>query len=261
VSLSWPAGANATSYRIERRTTPGGTFAPIATAVNGTSYVDSAGLVANTGYEYQVRSENSTANSGFTVSNQVTTTTPTVALFETADINSVPTGSTAIVTEGSAYDMTAGGVDLYGTKDGFRFTYKSVTGDFDVKSQITSMTNASSGTAKAGLMARATLGSTSINAISEATVAGQYRLGYRSVTGDVTTLVKKGTPAYPNVWVRLTRVGNLFTAYYGTDGTNWTTTGSVTLANMPSTVFLGMALSANNTSNTVSASFRNVSIP
>src|SRR5260221_6107662 len=52
-----------------------------------------------------------------------------------------------------------------------------------------------------------------------------YRTGMHNVAGDNGGQHEDGigaAPAYPNAWIRLTRVGSVFTGYTGNDGLNWT---------------------------------------
>jgi chitodextrinase len=73
VSLSWSAGAGATSYQVRRAPgTAGGTFAQVGTSTQ-TSFTDS-GVSPSTTYRYQVVSVNSSGTSP--ASNTVTVTTP-----------------------------------------------------------------------------------------------------------------------------------------------------------------------------------------
>src|SRR5207249_2007836 len=46
-------------------------------------------------------------------------------------------------------------------------------------------------------------------------------------------------PTYPDVWLRLKRVGNAFTGYRATDGTTWTQIAQNTWANAPATLLVG----------------------
>lgn len=252
INLAWQASSGATSYRVERRVA-GGVFSQIALGVAGNGYVDN-GRLSDTTYEYRVRAENSAGLSEF--SNIALVKTPISGVYASADINSTPGGSTTVITAGSAYDITAGGSNIYGTIDGFRFASRQVTGDFDIKVQLQSFTGPTA-TGKAGLMARATTAANSPNVFSYATVGSSYRFQHRATAGGSTTMFKSGTPAYPNVWLRLTRVGNTFTGYYSATGVTWTKTSSTTLA-LPATVHLGMAVSAESTTQTARAQFRNL---
>src|SRR5438034_3753707 len=80
---------------------------------------------------------------------------------------------------------------------------------------------------------------------------------YRSATGGSTTSGGSGAVSYPNEWLRLKRVGNVFTGYRSTDGVNWTQVGTVTLA-LPSTLYFGMAAVSKNTSQLATAQFRSM---
>lgn len=73
IDLSWPAVANALSYKIERAPTSGGVFVEIATGVVGLSYTDDTGLANNTSYYYRARATNGTGDSEY--SNEATAKT------------------------------------------------------------------------------------------------------------------------------------------------------------------------------------------
>ena len=65
--------------------------------------------------------------------------------------------------------------------------------------------------------------------------------------------------SYPNSWIRLTRVGNMFTGYLSTDGTNWTVVSSVSMA-LPTTIYLGFAVASRAAGQLATAQFRDVSL-
>jgi len=50
----------------------------------------------------------------------------------------------------------------------------------------------------------------------------QFESHFRDTTGGQTVGDSGGTPAYPNAWVRLQRVGQTINEYYSADATNWT---------------------------------------
>ena len=175
------------------------------------------------------------------------------------DINATPAGSTTVITSGKDYNVTAGGADIGGSAaDGFRFLYEQVTGDFDAQVQVNSLTEVLSNTF-AGIMARQTLDAGSPMIFSGASAADGYRFNYRTTADAVGTFNKYGTVSYPNVWVRLTRQGNVFTGYSSTDGTTWTQTGQLTLA-LPSTIDLGLAVASHSTTQTTTAQLRDFGV-
>jgi hypothetical protein len=79
VNLTWNAIDNATSYSVERSTTAGGPYTPIASDLTETSYTDKS-VTANTTYYYVVKaklSDTETVTSS-EVSGTPTTETPTI---------------------------------------------------------------------------------------------------------------------------------------------------------------------------------------
>ncbi|MEZ0263261.1 MAG: carbohydrate-binding protein, partial [Phycisphaerae bacterium] len=169
-------------------------------------------------------------------------------------------GATTAVQAPSAYNLSSNGADIWGRSDSFRFVYRPVTGNFDAVVRVASL-GATSPWSKAGLMVRDSLAANSRNVFALVTPGSNgYRMQTRTVAGGLSTLVG-GTAAvaYPNTWVRLTRVGNVFTAYRSTDGTNWTAYATTTLA-LNSTVYLGVALSSGNAALTNGVKFRGMRV-
>ncbi len=181
--------------------------------------------------------------------------------FTSADIG-LPrvAGSTVIVAAPSAYNLASAGADFSGAADNGRFLYTPVTGNFDISVRVASLSNTQAW-AKAGLMVRNSVKANSRNVFALVTPgANGYHLQSRASTGGTTTM-SAGTHAvaYPNSWIRLKRVGNLFTAYYSTNGTSWTQYSSTTVV-LNSTVYVGLALSSGNPALTTGAKFRGLSL-
>ena len=253
VDLSWTSAAGAASYRVERASS-GGSFVEIASNVIGTAYADRAVQPA-TAYQYRVRAQNSAGNGSYSPVASATTPQLQNDPYTSQDIGASLPGSTAMITPGANYDVTAGGPAIYGNADGFRFVYQQLTGDFDVKVRINSISVAGN-IDQAGLMARATLDAGAINAYVSASPNQGFRFKYRSALNGATTPANTvGTCTYPNVWVRLQRTGSTVTGYYGTDGISWTSAGTVALS-LPNTIYVGMATSANTATATTTAQYR-----
>src|SRR4029453_11369295 len=86
----------------------------------------------------------------------------------------------------------------------------------------------------------------------------------RSATNGTTTSGTTNTITLPT-WVRVTRTGNSFAAYYSTDspdGTNgtWPSLGTATTIAMAATAKVGLAVTSHTTANLATATFTNVTI-
>jgi fibronectin type 3 domain-containing protein len=260
IGLTWQDNSNnEDGFIIERKTGNGSYGTVFTTAANATSWTDT-NVVAGTTYTYRVTAKSATlGNSSPSNESSATIQSQQQDNFNSSNIGDATGGSTTVVTANKDYDVTANGSNIYYTVDGMRFTYQQLTGDFDAKVRIADVTTNNSDPL-AGLMARASLGSNSINAIMRTygSSPNQYKFGYRSTTGGNTTSVGGGTNSYPNSWVRLVRSGDTFTGYYSSNGTSWTLLGSTTI-NMGSTVYVGMAV-ASRASTFETVQFRDLSI-
>ena len=153
------------------------------------------------------------------------------------------------------FNVSAGGSDIGGNNDQFVFNYQAVTGDFDFKVRVGSLTQADTWT-KAGLMARATLDTNSPFAAAFATpsAAGAY-FTTRVTPGAVASSVGTFPVNYPNTWLRLQRTNNLFSSFASLDGNSWVRLGSLNV-NMANPVFLGMAVTSRTNGVAASAELR-----
>src|SRR6266853_5047967 len=144
---------------------------------------------------------------------------------------------------GEAYDILGGGNDTWDDFDELTYAYHDFAGDFDVKVQVISL-DPTARWSKAGIMVRESVAEDSRMVFMRVTppnvptgnggngandVILAYRTGIPRQTtdgnGDNGGEHEDGigaAPAYPNAWIRLTRVGSVFTGYTGNDGLNWT---------------------------------------
>ncbi len=172
----------------------------------------------------------------------------------------------------NGFDITAGGADIWGTKDEFNFVYLERTGDFDIVTRIENLTAPHLYT-KAGLMAREDLTANCRHIYFQVFPNnnprnknnGGYEFQYRQQkAGEMKAIYPKsaeGTPefpvSYPNTWVRLKRVGNNFSGYFSNDGKNWKEFTTYSLE-LPAKIYLGLAVTSHNTDETAYAKFRNI---
>ena len=166
--------------------------------------------------------------------------------FDPQDIGNPAISGTLTLASGG-YDYSGGGTNLGGTSDQFAFGYTERTGDFDFQVRVQSL-SLSDVWAKAGLMARETLTANSrfAAAIATPSIGGAF-FQSRATTGGSAATAGSYPVNYPNMYLRLKRVGSVFTGYASWDGQLWSQLGTVTLAGAPNTMFLGMALVSSST--------------
>jgi fibro-slime domain-containing protein len=154
-----------------------------------------------------------------------------------------PAGSYSFDSTNYIYTIKAGGSDIQGTADQFRFAYLPMSGDFDVSVRVQSI-SAANAWSKAGLMVRQdlTAGSKNVYVCITPTAGNGASIQYRSTSGGGTTFINTGSITAP-YYVRLTRTGNLFTAQYSAGGSSWTTISTYTLA-MTDPVNFGLAVTS-----------------
>jgi regulation of enolase protein 1 (concanavalin A-like superfamily) len=168
--------------------------------------------------------------------------TGVVQNFTAVDINTPDVGVSFSSAPGT-YEIQAGGSDFSGTSDSGHFLYKPQSGDFDVKVQIASNVRPSN---RNGIMARESEDAGAVNVHVTWNPDAGYGATVRPTTGDNTAFFSPGNTWVcdlhdpPAVWLRLQRVGDVFTAYRSSDGKQWIELGTTTVT-LPETVLLGLA--------------------
>jgi hypothetical protein len=169
------------------------------------------------------------------------------------------------------YAVTGNGTDIWAEADQFHFAYQEMTGDGEMVARVVGLGPGGDGWSKAGVMIRETLDDTSKHLIMAMTggegngIAFQGRQetagGSTSFHGDIT--------ASPPHWVKLTREGNVITAYHSADGVNWDLFTDASPdgghANpfeipMAETINIGLAMGSHQTDQLRTGYFDNVSI-
>jgi regulation of enolase protein 1 (concanavalin A-like superfamily) len=168
------------------------------------------------------------------------------------DIGGPVAGSTTKLQDG--WQLVAGGADIWGTSDQFRFAYQQRSGDFDVFVKVVTVTQTDLYT-KAGLMVRDTLNANARHIFALVFPGnaarnnndGGYEFQSRDTVGGNAAAIYPPAPSprvnFPNSWLRLKRAGNVWTAYSSPDGRNWRLYATKALA-LPDTVYFGLALTA-----------------
>ncbi len=197
--------------------------------------------------------------------------TQPLAGFTHLDIGSPQLAGSARQVE-TGWDLIAGGADIWEKSDQFHFSYRQVSGDFDIAVRVESFVPAHL-YSKAGLMIRETLEADSPHLMflvfadnaPRNNNLGAYEMQFRSVAGGdcqaIYPAIRPPAPpefpaAYPNSWLRVQRRGDTFSALASTDGKTWKSYATHTLA-LASKVYVGPALTSHNPQGTAKAAFRN----
>jgi len=174
--------------------------------------------------------------------------------WQTADIGAVGAAGSASYSSGT-FTVAGSGADIWGTADEFRYVYQSASGDCEIRARVATQQD-TDGWAKSGVMIRETTGATSRHAMMAVTPGNGLAFQYRTATGGSSTHVAGGAGTAP-YWVRLVRSGSTITAYKSTDGSSWTTVGSVTIS-MTASVQIGMAVTSHLDGTLNTSTFSNV---
>ena len=114
--------------------------------------------------------------------------------------------------------------------------------------------------AKAGVMLRLSSDPGSPYYFALATPGNGMNVQYRASQDGAATSAPTLAGTLP-VYLRVTRVGTIFTAYSSNDGASWNLiAGSTVTINMTGTLLAGMAVTSHNTLAISTASFDNVTI-
>ena len=131
--------------------------------------------------------------------------------------------------------MLIGGSGWTGTSDQFNLESQSITGNALVSALVSSLQTSNSG-GQAGVMFRdGTAAGADFAAVVENTNK-QVVFEYRSATGGAVQVSAPAGDTTSAKYVKLTRVGNTFSAFYSTSGTAWTAIASPVSISMSSTL-------------------------
>ncbi len=171
-----------------------------------------------------------------------------------------PAGSENYNSTTGAWTVTAGGSDIWGTADHFRYEYQTLSGDGTLSAQVTSQTNTSP-YAKAGVMFRATADLASSYYFAAITPANGVLIQYRAVAGGSATQATSASGTVP-IYLRVVRSGGTgFSAYTSSDGVTWTLVpGSTVTIAMSGAVLAGLAVTSHANGTPSTAGFAAVSL-
>jgi hypothetical protein len=159
---------------------------------------------------------------------------------------------------GGRWVLRGSGSDISSTADSHRFVHTGLTGDGAVTARLRSFENAQV-TSKSGVMMRASLSADS--AIVHLGWRGDDRMEtIRRTATAASATADLGAVGGRVEWVRIHRLGNVFTTSHSPDGIMWTTFGAPQTIAMPATIFAGLSACATTTTDWTETSAENLSV-
>jgi hypothetical protein len=174
--------------------------------------------------------------------------------------------SASTFTEGppGTYTMTARCGNIFGTSDQLNYVFMQLSGPGSISAKVESVSNTAADS-KCGVMIRDTLEADSKHAFTFMRFDGGVRFNRRLDVAVATTNSVENGLTFPH-WVKLERdISGLFTASHSADGVTWVpvddaTLGSSDTVQMNVAVYIGLALSSNDTAETCEAVFSDVQV-
>jgi autotransporter-associated beta strand protein len=172
-----------------------------------------------------------------------------------ATINTLDTGVT-----GPYYVAGSGVLSTSGTTDGFHFDAQSLTGDWEVRVHLMSLTDVNAN-AVAGIMMREGTTANARHAFIGLTPDGTGHFVRRVSAGGNAAKTDLASLAIPQ-WLRLVRSGNNISGFVSADNLTWTPIGgAATFTSLASTLQVGFAVASGTTANTTAlAQFDNLTL-
>lgn len=160
--------------------------------------------------------------------------------------------------ENGKWVVSGAGANIWGSTDEFYFANSSIDGDTVLTTRI-DWQQATHAGAKAGVMIRSGSGTSAAFAGVFQTpdwgIVFQWRNRYRNAPSEIYVPNVSGP-----VWLRLVRRGNAFSAFYSTNGSQWTRIGVSESILMPNSAIAGLAVTSRDPNRTSTAVFSNVSL-
>jgi len=155
-----------------------------------------------------------------------------------------------------ALDIYAGGRDVYGTADQFRYVWQKIKGDFELSLQVDSL-DFTEVYAKSGIMVRKSLGADSACVTIDTIADGSIELGWRlSDAGQMETKTIMGTD-FP-VRLKIVRRDKVIERYFASEDETWTKYESIEFPALEPEAYVGMFCVSHNAGRLAKTELRNI---
>ena len=156
------------------------------------------------------------------------------------------------------------GAAVGGGADAFRFVAQPANGDTELRARFVGQSNmnplsATLAESSAGVMLRVGTGAGAPHVSVFATPQNGVSLRWRVADGANTGIVTVAN-VRPPVWLRVRRVGNVFTGSYSGDGGDWIELGQPLTLNLPQTLLAGFAANSGSSTELTRARFEQANV-
>lgn len=273
VILSWAPSVGATTYTVKRALGNGARYARIAAGVKAPAFRD-AGVKPGGLYSYVVSAVNAAGQSSDASPINICAGLP--APWSHQDVGGVSTSGDARF-DGQMFTLEGAGAAIGGRSDQLQFASMPMTGDGTITARF--VPQVSSQFSQFGLMMRDSLAADApqVSLLLTPQSSGNMKAPYwhtcltvRASAGAEAAVTSVGgglsapTVTYrrltQSVWLRLARIGSLFTASTSWDGSVWTPIGSTTLPSK-NKMLVGLAACSHLPQVTTTVRFDNVTAP
>ncbi|MEP6845131.1 MAG: discoidin domain-containing protein [Panacibacter sp.] len=247
-TLHWNA-IQATGYNVQYKTVTAANWVATASTTNS---ITLNGLTCNTPYLYRIQTVCNDGASAFSTQGSFTTLTcdincdPLPTRWSTQDIGDVGiSGSACYSSTTGTFDIKGSGADIWDTDDQFRFAYKTLVGNGEIKARVVDQ-DATNPWNKAGIMVRESLDPGSRHVFIALTSGNGVAFQRRIVTGGYSDNDNTGAGIKAPYWVRILINGTNYTAYRSADGLAWTQVGPTVNAGFGNgqPVYAGLAVTS-----------------
>jgi len=184
--------------------------------------------------------------------------------YANADIGSptVPNEtSEAIYDPGSTqWTIMGDGGGFSGSSDQFNSSFGNVIGNATEEAELTSLSAVSGATPIAGVMFRNSNSATDPFVAMVQTQGGIIDFEYRTTASGAVAVGSTFIATVGTYYLEITRSGSTFTGSYSTNGTNWTTLGTISIAGIGTDAKAGLAVTSGSNGNETTALFSHVSV-
>jgi len=162
------------------------------------------------------------------------------------------------VYNGEGLTLFGSGADIWNAADEFHYAWRTLTGDFEVLTRVTSIDPVNPWT-KAGLMVRRTATDAASPHVSIFATPSKGIALQRRTTPGGTSLTTAGPAMVAPLWLRMIRMNGVVKAFYRKNPTDtWTMLGQQAVADWPSTVSVGLAVTSHADGTIAKAQFQGV---